>query len=175
MSGFCYSLCHLALVDVHRQSGLNGPVAGRFCRKANPPPHILSLYPYIHACSLKGKWATNPSTAHLTFTSGHVLLSFPLSLSKLKAETAEPRHRPASCSVWMQTHVLPPVLFWVTVANHKRVECHLLVHNLNPLSSPPPPIHSPSPADTLAHNSYTLTHHMFVHTRRQNHSLSTRL
>lgn len=33
-----------------------------------------------------------------------------------------------------------PASVWVTVANHKRVECHLLVHNLNPLFSSSPPL-----------------------------------
>lgn len=127
----------------------------------------------------------SPQGGITSVITSHTILSLCFHSSTLKAaQQAEITRRLkerkfyhlTSCSVWIANAcVSRPVLLWVTVANHKRVECHLLVHNLNPLSSPSPPIHSPS---SHRHTGTQLLHtdspYVFLHTHRENHSLSAR-
>lgn len=125
-------------------------------------------FPFIHP-----QWS--PPPPH------HTPLSLCFHSKTLRAaQQAEIFRRPKTGPSFSIKLLRKPAL--VAVANHKRVQCHLLVHNLSSLAflSPMPPhTFSPSfplssllpPTDTLADATHSLTHHMFPHTHREYRNL----
>lgn len=183
----------LCTANTHTQSCLMQLCINMYTHTA-PAVHALEsffIFYTMKACP-KGKWTSTPNSVNFPFIhpfnlhihpqthSPLTLLSFLNAESSRQAETHRGlrQQRKGKREVLSSNFLLcsdanscafRPVLVWVTVANHKRVECHLLVHNLNPLSS----LHHhlstlPPPTDTVALDSYTLTHHMFfTHAQRK--------